>query len=125
MMRDISDRHEAAEQSAGSARQAIAKLLHVGSAQGPVAVDRAVAVVPRNQRHRPIVASRVVERREIFGSGLGGLRRVAPFVNIGIDMEAEALGGIAVELPWAFAAPGKLALGEGQVNEIVGQAVTS
>ncbi len=125
MMRDICDRHEAAEQSAGSARQAITELLHVGSAQRPVAIDRAIAVVPCDQGHRPIVAGLVVERGKVLGGGPGGHHRVATFVNVGIDMEAKAARRIGIELPWAFAAPGKLAFRKGQVNEVVGQAIVS
>ncbi len=125
MMRDVRHSHETSQQPTGSPRQPIAELFDVGAAQRPITIDRPIAVVPRDQRHRPIIAGRVVQGGQILGRRLGGHYWVAALIDVVVDMEAEALGGIAIELPRTPAALGKFAFGESQVHQVVGKTIAS
>src|ERR1035437_676293 len=125
MMRDIRHGHETSQQPTGSPRQPVAELFDVGAAQRPITIDGPIAVVPRDQRYRPIVAGLVVQGRQILGRRLGGHYRVAALIDVVVDMEAEALGRVAIELPRTPAALGKFAFGEGQVHQVVGKTIAS
>ena len=84
--------------------------------------DNPVAVVPRDEGHRPVVARLVMQGRQVLSGRLGRHYRVAALVDVVVDAEAEAFGGIAVELPRTLAFLGKFAFSESQVDQIVKQA---